>query len=654
MTACTNKARGAVVAALAGVLALGAVPAVALATGSDVSLQFVEPTGAFKGAEKIEARFNVDGMTYDSTATPEAPATKTYDGKPVALDWARVTMIGGADESDRLVVTLWKVDEDFDVEYFTRNDDGEPETPVTDPTEVGEYVAVVTALQDPYTGAKAYIPFDITAADFIVGIEGETKADGSVDLYYDATVHNDDFEFTFDGEPVTEGVDYDVYYIVDGHDTTEKVDVKDAAKYRAVLVGKGAYAGSTEISPIINVKPLNLLDYENVHFEGLAATGDDEIENILAIWINGHRFTGDDAIMGELVAHIDVEDVDRDGITSADTGDGYAGTVWSANGKYRYSATKKDANNANISSEPRGFDAFKVKYLANFQYDGQAWPTSGWETVLTDADTVWNSNNVTAHAQNGLQGGVDLAYPGQIEKYRIFDASGNQVDGENMAAPAYDWGHTPGTYTVTYRVTPEEMKEARYVYGGQCVSTVTVYKEAIDADAEAAVIYGGKVVSSINAVYTAGHNLKDDIKVVVMDEKDHDLFADGTAHVAYYDSEGREVKGDLTDAGTYTLKVTAPGYKLTGTTEMTVTIAPRDLTSTVVSSLFPHKWDDAGNVTEYLPWREKVGYTIDALGLEYLKPNGDADVDADWTPPAHGRRQGDHPRRQRRADRPHR
>ena len=34
MTACTNKARGAVVAALAGVLALGAVPAVALATCS--------------------------------------------------------------------------------------------------------------------------------------------------------------------------------------------------------------------------------------------------------------------------------------------------------------------------------------------------------------------------------------------------------------------------------------------------------------------------------------------------------------------------------------------------------------------------------------------------------------------------------------------
>ena len=73
MTACTNKARGAVVAALAGVLALGAAPAVALATGTadaQIELQFADPEGAFSNAE---IRFNVDGMTYDSTATPRGP-----------------------------------------------------------------------------------------------------------------------------------------------------------------------------------------------------------------------------------------------------------------------------------------------------------------------------------------------------------------------------------------------------------------------------------------------------------------------------------------------------------------------------------------------------------------------------------------------------
>ena len=52
MTACTNnggKARRVVTAALVGVLSVGAVPAIALATGADVSLQSV--TGE-QGIEK--------------------------------------------------------------------------------------------------------------------------------------------------------------------------------------------------------------------------------------------------------------------------------------------------------------------------------------------------------------------------------------------------------------------------------------------------------------------------------------------------------------------------------------------------------------------------------------------------------------------------
>ena len=60
MTACTNKARGAVVAALAGVLALGAAPAVALATGTadaQIELQFADPEGAFSNAEITSATF---------------------------------------------------------------------------------------------------------------------------------------------------------------------------------------------------------------------------------------------------------------------------------------------------------------------------------------------------------------------------------------------------------------------------------------------------------------------------------------------------------------------------------------------------------------------------------------------------------------------
>ena len=54
MTACTNnggKARRVVTAALVGVLSVGAVPAIALATGADVSLQAQDPAGDLKDAK---------------------------------------------------------------------------------------------------------------------------------------------------------------------------------------------------------------------------------------------------------------------------------------------------------------------------------------------------------------------------------------------------------------------------------------------------------------------------------------------------------------------------------------------------------------------------------------------------------------------------
>ena len=615
MTACTNKARGAVVAALAGVLALGAVPAVALATGSDVSLQWVQPTGAFEGGH-VTAGFNGSVTDYDSSA--KTPASKTYDGQPVALDWVYVTMIGGADGGDDFRVDFHKNPADVcDVEYFTRDDNGNPnyDEPVTDPVEVGKYAAVVTVIDGGvYDGATVTIPFDINARQIqAVDVVNDT-------LTYDATTHNDEFKFKFQDEngnwfDVTEGRDFEVYYVLEGHGTAEKdaVDVKDADKYVAVVTGINGWEGVHKLSDVITV---NELDLATAEIEGLASnSAEDEIQNIMAIVINGHRFTGDDAIMGELQAHIDTEE---------SNGAGYAGNNWFDNGKYRYTVSEV-GDNPNIENA-QDFDAYKVSYLAEFSYDDAAWPTEMVETFLNDADSLWSSNKVTAHAQNGVKGGVDLSFAdGDIVKYKVYDESGNVV------AANFDWGHTPGTYTVVYHVDDATMATDGYVYGGQAVATVRVFEEAVDADASAAVIYGGKVVTSVNTVYTDGKDVKDDIKVVVKTEDgvEH-TEGDGVFTVTYYDSEGRVVNGPLTDAGTYTLKASSSDYKLTGTTEMTVTIAPRDLTSTVVSSLFTHKWDDAGNVTEYLPWREKVGYTIDGLGLEYLKPNGDADKDTDW------------------------
>ena len=63
MTACRNKARGAVVAALAGALALGAAPAVALAAGA--GLQSVAPTNAWVNGSLTAAEDNSGHVVTD-------------------------------------------------------------------------------------------------------------------------------------------------------------------------------------------------------------------------------------------------------------------------------------------------------------------------------------------------------------------------------------------------------------------------------------------------------------------------------------------------------------------------------------------------------------------------------------------------------------
>ena len=616
MTACVNKKHSrrvaaAVSASLVGALTLGAAPVLAVAEEAPVTNEWITPTGAFENATVVKAVVKRGAAEYKPN-TDGVISIPFVENQPVVFDHFQIDLMGTAIESDDFRVDPDWDEDQFEVAFYHRDSKGDKtgDEIKNDLTAPGQYCAVITGVEGShYTPGELIIPIDITAANV------KTVTVNKTSLFYDATVHNDEFEFEFDGNPVTEGVDYEVEYVVDGHDTLDAVDVKDARTYKAVLTGIGAYAGAKVTSPAITVKPLDV-SAPGIIREGLAATGDDEIENILAIWINGRRFTGDDAIMSELKADIDT--------ATSGSGD-YAGTVWMNNGKYRYTLHKKDASDGNITGDTAGFDAYKVKYLADFQYAGEAWPVAGWETVLADKDTVWASGNVTAHADNDLEGGVDLAYPADIEKYRVVDEDGTLVDGYNMS-PAYDWGHKPGTYTVNYRVTPKEMEDNGYVYGGQAVTTVKVYTEAVDADAKAAVFFnadgdsGKEVVTSIETPYVANRNLKDEIEVVVLDSNGTNLVPD-KATVKYYDSEGREVKGALTDAGTYTLKVTSHDYKLTGTTEMTITITPVSVNDVKSDALMPLKFDDTSNHGDYLRW-DAEGTTITELKLQYKDAKG--------------------------------
>lgn len=117
------------------------------------------------------------------------------------------------------------------------------------------------------------------------------------------------------------------------------------------------------------------------------------------------------------------------------------------------------------------------------------------------------------------------------------------------------------------------------------------------------------------------------ISTYVEDEDGNELTKGTDYFVKFYNADGTEVK-EIVNAGTYTMKMTSDDYKLSGTTEMTITVNPMDLGAISSDKLKDKKFDHAGvSSFKYLPWREG-GYAIapkgdlEGLGLYYLDENG--------------------------------
>ena len=205
MTACVNKKHSrrvaaAVSASLVGALTLGAAPAVVMAQPeAGVEQQFVSPTGAFAKAKVDEAVVR-HGYAGTQTVAPLNGAIQVTfeENQPVSFESFKISLVGSATEEDDFRVDPAADDDQFEVAFYHRDSMGNKtgEEIKNDLTEVGQYCAVITGKPGThYAKGELIIPIDITAAAFAVDFDGTTtNTDGSVDLYYDATVH-DDFEF---------------------------------------------------------------------------------------------------------------------------------------------------------------------------------------------------------------------------------------------------------------------------------------------------------------------------------------------------------------------------------------------------------------------------------------------------------------------------
>ncbi|WP_066834748.1 S-layer homology domain-containing protein [Collinsella ihumii] len=591
MTACVNrkhtkKVAAVVTASLVGALSLGAAPVAAMAdTGID--LQFADPEGAFSNAEITSATF-MHGENLLTQGADGVWETTYVKNLPVFLDNVAVRMFGtGAGASFNINAT--DPDDNYDVAYYKRGADGKPaddQELTGDISAVGNYVAVVTAVEGNYKGGVIYVPFDINPIQVT-----NVTVDGPSAVTYNAESH--DFSFAFDGEKVYEGVDYTVYYVPVGHDATEasSTDVKNVGDYKAVITGIGNYAGTVELSQVITVSPLDLSGVQSATYVvGLTSTSDTEPENPYCIWIDGVRYEDGSAIMNELKADIDLSKMPAD-------------TIWHENGDYTYKVVSaKGASDRNILNSTM-FVAHKVSFNVDFSYDGEALPET-FDIFMNDDDTQFDATEVTGHAANGTVDGVDI--PSDEVNVAVYNQWGEDV--EDLG---WDWQNMPGTYSVVVSyVSPDN------TIGGFDFIDVTVYREAVNADAKAAVLYDTngdgeeEVVSSINAVFD-GTDLMDDIRVAVEDSNGRNVIGD--CQVKYYNAEGKEV-GELVNAGTYTLKVTSDLYKISGTTEMTITISPLDVSAVRVGALEEMPFDNSDNTTTYLPWLEN-GYALSNTGF---------------------------------------
>ena len=570
-------------------------------------MQFADPEGAFTNARLVSAHFSHLGSSKNVTDSDgDGVYTTEFDKNcPVVMNDFTVRMIGGAQAGK--VLTIPSNDSDYEIVYYNRGADGKDTgDPITeDISAVGKYVVKITAVGGDYKGGVVYIPFDITA----IALNGLVAVEDNV-VTYNAETHDFDFFIDYDRDgsftagdvKLYEGTDYDVKYVLDGTDGTEEsvTDVKDAGTYRAVITGTGNYAGEVTLSTDIIVQKLDL---DIHHVMGIVSTSPSKPANPYYIWIDGVRYEDGSAIMKELKAVI------NDSMTPEDS-------TWFENTGYVYTVTAAKSGDPNITGS-NTFTAYKVAVEASFNYGGSALPESH-DIYMNDPSTDWNFGAVTGFVADGTLDGRTI--PNADIQQTVVNSAGMDVTGTA-------WQDTPGSYTICVFTVAADGS-----FGALHFVTVNVYVEAVNADASAAVLFDTdgngdeEIVTSVSSVYDGG-DLTDEIRVVVIDADGNELVEGLDFSVKYYNADGEEV-GEIVNAGSYTLEVTSDYYKLSGTTEMGITVGKLDMSNVKASAVEYRKWDDVHAGTPYLPW-EQDGVSLDELGLVYL-PASAEDEPANW------------------------
>ncbi|OUO31079.1 S-layer homology domain-containing protein [Olsenella sp. An293] len=597
MTACTNnggKARRVVTAALVGVLSVGAVPAIALATGTgDVSLQSVQP------AYTIEAE-DGQGLAVEYTAgkTVELTAGTAQYLEPVALFDSE----GNELDLDEYVITY--LDEDGNP---IKTASGNPVTDVAGwfananstnhRTDAGtDYTLVITKGGNDILKVK--FTYVTPSVEGVYAYENGDVEDTT--FVYDGT----DLDIRFaDGDADPIAYTLQGFYTADG---TWSRTVKNAGSYTAVITVNGE-----RVSVPVEVSALDLTTasvvmgdtaaagsvntpagfFSKLRIGGFAGTKTGSFEVASVSGPSGSSFNGG---RGEYTVTIEGTDpeVKAGNITGSATVSYYVLThdVRSSSVMYYGANVVADGGSTNVSlADGESFDASKVKV----EYAGKTYKGDDLELTFTDRD-------------------------------------GKKVDASALSKP--------GTYKVDVRLVPFQNGDGEWV--GACLSfDVNAKGTQVVANAGLTYTFDGKVVADnagnpgVTTSYT-GSDLMERVGIEVKDE-DGKVYERGTDYTVTI-KKGNKTVDSIVNVGEYKITVTPVTFESKGGSSsdwvLTVKVNPMTAYDAKVVA------DVTANGTDYLAYTGEVlepsftftdadGNAIDvpadAFVVTYLDADGD-------------------------------
>lgn len=584
MTACKDSLSGkkAVSATLAGVLAVGMVPAAAFAAEAPADevqndgielLDTTSPMTLFNaGTIELGSAFSpVSGQTNQFTANA------TTDGTALDLGTVTVTPKGQA--------AVIATGDDFKV---TIAKDGSEVSEIKAP---GAYTVTVEAVGGDYKGGKVSATITVKGASLANATLFQVNPDDAKDVSdttFTYTGNVLDLGVQVDGKALKAGTDYTIKFVNAGGDANNDptVEVKNAGKYYAVITGQGNFVGN--VKKIANV--------EVAQFDLASATiSVDDVYGATAAKPSTPTSVknGSDVLANPAEVKLTLND----------------GQTWDAKGQYAFIA--KADGNTNITGSNANVTCSKVDAVATFEYDGAAFPTEFTSNKGDKKPVYFDLDKIAAKDAAGK------AVDESLIDVTVTDKDGNDATADFEA-------HKAGTYTVKAAINDDT-----YTLGGSAECKVVI-KEATVVTAENVVVkYNGKIVTSVEKNYDGDDIVASDFEVTVTDAKGNVI--EGSTQ-GLVDAEGKAVDKAL-NAGSYKLVIENDNVVFEGEAVVPITINKVDLSTIRVGAEKKAQFDlpqieDSNNPT--LTYVQK-GTEVADLGLKY-QSGTDKDGKPEWTP----------------------